>query len=109
MTYLHSFREDCQTQDEYEDLCISLRLLGAVLRKEAVMCDPFTLACYMAVGCCPAKYLKRRAERDAFEEREVSRAIPDYDPAEARRVKRALQRRWRSIRAEMATNTLKSD
>jgi hypothetical protein len=50
------------------------------------MCDPFTRACCMAMGCSPQAYLKRRADRDANKQKELIGAIPDYDPAEAKQI-----------------------
>ena len=108
--YLHSFREDCRTQDQLEDLSITLRVLAVLMRNEAKMCDPFTLACYLAVGSSPALYRKRRQQRDQFKQRELIGAIADYDPAEAKQVAEARKRRMRpmSIRESMAENTLRA-
>jgi len=107
--YLHSFREDCRTQNEHEDLTISLRLLAVLLRNEARSCDPFTLACYLAVGSSPAVYRERRAVRDEFKLKELIGAIPDYDPGEAKQIEEARKRRVRplSIRDGMLENTLR--
>jgi hypothetical protein len=61
------------------------------------------------MGCCPAKYLKRRAERHAFEEEELTRAIPDYDPAEAKSIAEARSGRMLPLSepGRMAPNTVR--
>src|SRR3974390_1679494 len=108
--YLPIFREDCLSQSEHEDLTISLRVLSVLLKDEASLCSPFTLACYLAVGSSPAQYRNRRKQRDEFKQRELIGAIPDYDPKEAKQVAEARKRRMRplSIRESMAENTLRA-
>ena len=66
-----------QTRDEHEDFSITLRLLECV--REGWTGNLFNMACCYAVGLQPAKYLKRKAERAAFERDELAACIPDYD------------------------------
>ena len=93
--YLHSFREDCRSRDEFEDLSISLRLLGLVRAGRGILPPSLLLpfAVWLTTGCAPGRYLDRRRERAEFMADQLMRCTPDYDPAEARR---AQERRRKS-------------
>jgi hypothetical protein len=96
--YLYSFREDCRSRDQFEDLSISLRLLGlARARRGLFRCFPaafmWPAAVVLATGCSPKRYIEERRKRAEFMADQLMRCTPDYDPAEARR---AQERRRKS-------------
>jgi len=77
--YLHLEAQLAQSETEFEDYSIALRLLG-------LLCDGWNggpgllnVACAYATGLPHAKYLRRRAEREEFQRLELARCIPDYD------------------------------
>lgn len=77
--YLHLEAQIAESEDEFENFSIALKLLG-------LLCDGwnggpglFNLAVCYSMGVCHAKYLYRRAQRAEFRRLELLASIPDYD------------------------------
>lgn len=93
-----------RSQEEFELTRIVLQLLGQRLRhlSGVTFCDlgqasqsdlwksqpdPLDLACFEAYGCSLVTWGNRNQERKDLLQRELSRAVPDYDP-QANKVRR---------------------
>ena len=88
---VYAAAQEAQNEEECELYSVTLQFIG--LLRDGWR-NPFECAWMMGVGLSMEKYQRRCAERRAFRQKELDRAIPDFDPAEA---KRASQRfgRWR--------------
>lgn len=42
--------------------------------------NPYRVACYLSVGLSPEKFVARRREREAHQQRELLGSIADFDP-----------------------------
>lgn len=82
--YLWWCRQQCETRTEVEEFAIALRVLNEVRQGSP---DPYTSAVVMTTGLTPNNFRKARLARAFALRREYLGSIPDYDPAEALRVK----------------------
>lgn len=90
LDYVYGEAQGAATATERDGYTLALALIGAVRRSSP---NPFLEACYYAFGCTLERHLTRREERRRFYHEEFLRAIPDYDPTEARRVSDSQPRR----------------
>jgi len=77
--YVYGEAQRAHDREEHEDFSITLKLLQLLREGWKSGPDIFSLACSYAVGLCHARYLYKRAERAAFERRELLSITPDYD------------------------------
>ena len=91
--YLHGQSEHARSEEEFELFSVTLRWMGCIL--EGGWTDPFVAAWPMALGVSMEKYRRRVAARRAFWQNEVDRAIPDFDPGDARQASLQHFGRWR--------------
>lgn len=80
--------QSAPSQEAHAIGSITLRLLALVREGSDATLDRATQS---AFGCTFDKFRERDAERRALLASELASCTPDYDPAEARRVARALR------------------
>lgn len=85
--------QSAQTAESYEEhmlYSVSLRLLGELRKGDSP--NPWLTACYGALGSNMAVWAGRNADRKARLTDELNRCVPDYDPLEAARMKKRIDR-----------------
>jgi hypothetical protein len=84
IVYLHSEAQLAQSQNEYEDFSISLKLLGLLHDGWPGGPGILDVACGYLFELSHSKYLHRRLVRADFLHRQLLRCIPDYDSSNER-------------------------
>jgi hypothetical protein len=83
IAYLHREAQLAQSQNEYEDFSISLKVLG-LLHDGYSGPGILDMACGYLFDLSHSKYLHRRLVRCDFLHRQLLRCIPDYDASDER-------------------------